>query len=157
MNADSARGELHEGDARYLLLRTDSLMGMFLRLAEPARSDAMCALAESVAEHGGRSAERYHRENPEGLLEGVASKASQLGWGVWRFSRGVSGELHLEVQNSPFAHGHGPSATPVCAAIAGMLRAVAERVFGTAVSAHEHACAAMGSDACRFRARVTRA
>lgn len=156
MNADSTRGELREGETRYLLLRSDSLMGMFLRLAEPERSAAFRALADSVAEHGGRSAERYYRENPEGLLEGVATKAAQLGWGVWRFSHGTSGELHLEVRNSPFAHGHGSSAIPVCAAIAGMLRAVAERVFGAAVSAHEHACAAMGSEACRFRARVSR-
>lgn len=153
MNADPARGELREGDARYLLIRDDSLMGLLQRLAEPARSEALRAFAESVAQCGGRSAERYLAQDPEGFLGGVAAKAAQLGWGVWRFSRDSSGALLLEVHNSPFAHGHGPSARPVCAAIEGMLRAVAARVFGAPAETEERVCAATGETACRFVAR----
>lgn len=153
MNADPARGELREGDARYLLVRCDSLMGMFRRLAEPARSEALAAFADSVAEHGGRSAERYLSEvDRKRLLGKIEAAASDLGWGVWKFER-ENGSLALTVENSPFAHGHGPSAGPVCAAISGMLQAVAALLGEVERRAEEVSCAAMGSAACRFRVR----
>ena len=40
MKHDAARGEWSEGEARYLVIRNDSLMGLFQRLEEPARSAA---------------------------------------------------------------------------------------------------------------------
>jgi len=153
VNADPARGELREGDARYLLIRDDSLMGIFQRLAEPARSEALRAFAESVAQFGGRSAARYGADDPTQFLGAVAAKAGELGWGAWRFSHEGNGELLLEVQNSPFAHGYGPSAAPVCAAITGMLRAVGAHVFGAPAESEENICAATGQMACRFVAR----
>lgn len=152
MKHDAARGELLEGAARYLLIRHDSLMGMFQRLPEPARAEALAAFGASVAEHGGRSAEGYRAENPERLLPVVAEKASQLGWGSWTFA--LEGEaIVLTVQNSPFAQGFGNSSHAVCAPIAGMLQAVASMLFGAAAVASESSCAASGGDACVFRAR----
>ena len=152
MKHDAARGELSEGPARYLLIRHDSLMGLFQRLPEPARSMALAALADSVAEHGARSAQTYHAQNPQDLLASVAVKASQLGWGSWTFAR--QGEsIVLTVQNSPFAHGFGKSEQPVCAPIAGMLQAVASLALGAEATAGETSCAATGSAACVFHAR----
>jgi hypothetical protein len=155
MAYDGSQGELRDGDARYLMLRDDSLMGLFKRLPEPARTEAFTAFAESVAEHGGRSAERFRATLGDAgdLPATIAATASQLGWGVWRFSRTESGELHLEVTNSPFASGYGASAGPVCAAITGMLRAVATQVFGAPAKAEEHECASAGGTICRFSAR----
>jgi predicted hydrocarbon binding protein len=149
---DAARGELSEGAARYLLIRHDSLMGLFQRLAEPARSEALAAFAASVAEHGGRSAESYRADNPSRLLPKLAEKASELGWGNWSFA--LEGEsIVLTVHNSPFAQGFGNSSHPVCAPIAGMLQAVASMLSGEAAAASETSCAAMGGgDACVFRA-----
>ena len=152
MNADPARGELREGDARYLLIRGDSLMGMFRRLSEPARSEAFAAFADSVSEHGGRSAERYLSEvDRKKLLGKIEATARQLGWGVWKFER-ESDSIGLTVENSPFAQGHGPSAAPVCAAITGMLQAAATLVLGRECRAKELSCAAAGGASCRFRA-----
>jgi len=151
VNADPARGELREGDVRYLLIRTDSLMGLFKRLPEPAGSAALAAFADSVAEHGGRSAERYLSElNQEELLQKIESTACRLGWGVWKFER-EGDSIGLTVENSPFAQGHGPSAAPVCAAIAGMLQAAATLVLGRECRAKETSCAAAGGASCRFR------
>jgi hypothetical protein len=118
---DAALGELTEGAARYLLIRHDSLMGLAQRLPEPARGEALAAFADSVAEHGGRSAQAYHADNPESLLATVATKASQLGWGSWQFGREAD-SITLTVQNSPFAQGFGSAQAPVCAPITGMLR-----------------------------------
>ncbi|HEX7438655.1 MAG TPA: 4-vinyl reductase [Caldimonas sp.] len=153
---DLASGELRDGDTRYLILREDSLMGLFRRLPEPARTDAFRAFAASVAEHGARSAARYReREGDAGdLLATIAATAAQLGWGVWRFSRAEPGELQLEVKNSPFAHGYGASPEAVCAPIAGMFSAVASIVFDAPVQATEDLCASAGGAVCRFSARL---
>lgn len=68
------------------------------------------------------------------------------------FSR-FHGELHLEVGNSPFAHGHGASPEPVCAPITGMLGAVASIVIGVPAQVVEHGCACAGDAICRLSAR----
>ena len=152
MKHDAARGELSEGSARYLLIRHDSLMGLFQRLPEPVRSEALSAFADSVAEHGGRSAKNYRAEDPEHLLTNVAAKASRLGWGSWTFAR--EGEsIVLTVQNSPFARGFGGAQRPVCAPIAGMLQAVASLALGAEATVGETSCATTGGAACVFHAR----
>ena len=156
---DPVSGELRDGDTRYVMLREDSLMGLFQRLSEPARTDAFKAFAASVAEHGARSAARYRardaRDGKAGdLLATIAATAPQLGWGVWRFSRTEPGELQLEVKNSPFARGYGASPEAVCAPIKGMFSAVASMVFGAPVQAEENLCASAGGAVCRFSARL---
>jgi len=155
LECDAVEGELRDADTRYLLVRHDSLMGMFARLPAEARRTALAALAESVAEHGARSAERYASElagEREQLLSVIEATAPQLGWGHWRLER-LEGEIGLVVDNSPFAKGYGRSREPVCAAIVGMLRAVAGLVLGAGARAEEHRCAAVaGGASCSFRA-----
>ena len=152
MKHDAERGALTEGDARYLLIRDDSLMGIFRRLPEPARGAALQAFADSLAEHGGRSAARYDADDRDRFLATIPRKAGELGWGVWTLQR-KGDALELIVENSPFAHGHGSADAPVCAPIAGMLRAVAALVLGGTAVSREETCAAAGAAACRFRAR----
>lgn len=153
---DPDRGELRGGDARYLLVRQDSLMGLFRRLPSAARGDALAAFAAAVNEAGGRSAARYSSAvHKEAALPGIfAETAAQLGWGVWTFTQPAAGELRLSVANSPFAAGFGPSEGPVCAAIAGMASAIASAIFGRTAAAEETQCAAAGANCCRFVARV---
>lgn len=153
---DPASGALRDGDTRYVILREDSLMGLFRRLSAPARTDAFKAFAASVTEHGARSAASYlARDGDAGdLLATIAATAAQLGWGVWRFSRAEDGELHLEVENSPFAHGYGAASEAVCAPITGMFGAVASIVFDAPVQAEENLCASAGGTICRFSARL---
>lgn len=155
---DFASGELRDGDTRYVILREDSLMGLFKRLSEPARTDAFKAFAASVTEHGARSAAHYLARggNAADILATIEATAPQLGWGVWQFSRAEAGTLRLEVKNSPFAHGYGASPAAVCAPITGMLSAVAAIVFDTPVEAEEDLCAAAGGAICRFSARLSK-
>lgn len=152
---DLARGELRDGDVRYLLIRDDTLMGLFRNLPEPARAAALEAFARSVVEHGTRSARRYQTmgaAEARALLGVIEATAPQLGWGVWRFTETTGRTLALEVENSPFAAGYGPSPQPVCHAIAGMLEAVGALALGGDVRATEQACAAQGHARCSFRA-----
>jgi predicted hydrocarbon binding protein len=150
---DAAAGALMDQTRRYMLIRPEALMGIFRRLPLPEQAHALEALGQSILEQGADSARAYAAMGGGGaaLAETVAATAPQLGWGIWRFELGAAA-IRLEVRNSPFAAGHGPSATPVCHAIAGMLQAVSGMVMGRPTLARELACLACGAPACRFEA-----
>jgi len=154
---DTATGEIRDGDIRYVMLRTDALMGLFQRLPELARQEALAALGDSIHENGGRSAAAYRAQGAAGaaLLDVIVETAPQLGWGAWTFTDHGPRQLALEVRNSPFVHGFGASPTPVCSPISGMLRAVAGLVLGGPAKVEETVCAAQGGGVCRFAARRT--
>lgn len=154
LHLDEARGEWLDGPRRYLMLRPDTLMGLFLALAPDARLQALQALDGAVYRQGSGSARAYLTQGGgdlPALLATMEATAPQLGWGVWRFQPGPDA-LRLEVRNSPFAHGYGASDQPVCHAIAGMLRGVAEMWFGRPCEAHELRCEARGAEVCAFKA-----
>ena len=143
------------GNVRYVTLRADTLMGMFRRLPEPLRAQALAALASSTAEHGGDSARRTLESvagDAAALLATIEKTAAELGWGTWRFGERSATRLRLEVTDSPFAEGHGTSAEPVCAPIRGMLEAVAALVLAGACDVEETQCRACGVPSCRFEA-----
>jgi len=149
-------GEIVDGEVRYILIRPDTLMGLFANLAQGPRADALAAFSRSTTEHGRKSAERYRALGAaaaDQLIATIEATAPQLGWGLWRISREAYGNLALTVENSPFAAGYGRSQDPVCAPIAGMFAAVAVLVEGTPMTAAEHACAAAGAARCAFRTR----
>lgn len=163
---DAERGEIRDGDARYLMIRADVLMGLFHGLGKDEASRALQALADSVHEHGARSARMYREmgigsgdnENAR-LLSTIEATAPELGWGNWALtlkdSEAVdspsSPSLHLRIFNSPFAVGYGSSAEPVCAPVCGMLRVLGEMIFDFPVQVNETECAATSDDEhCHF-------
>jgi predicted hydrocarbon binding protein len=147
-------GSIEDGDIRYLLLRTDSLMGVFKRLDPTVRMQAFQAFADSLAENGRKSIEaRMRRMNLSGaqLYDDLAkSSGSHLGWGVWTYRRTNAERFEVDVANSPFAHGYGPSDHPICWPIVGMLTAIGELVHGRPVHVEETACAAVSGGSCHF-------
>jgi len=154
---DPDRGEIHDSDIPYLLIRPDSLMGIFRFLPDADRPVAFEAFARSIAHHGRGSAESYRSlgaDQADALLETIADTAPQLGWGVWKLARTGDDGLSLVVENSPFASGYGQSDIPVCAPIRGMLEAVGGVVFGAQVVARETDCAATGAGQCVFEAAI---
>ena len=152
------RGELRDRDIRYMLIRPDSLMGLFQNLGERERTAAFAAFLQSVAEHGRGSVESYRdlgAEEAEELLQTTAETAGQLGWGLWAIEAdAAAGSLLLTVRNSPFAEGHGPSDVPVYSAITGVLKALTELIYGKPATCEEVHCVAQGNSDCRFEARV---
>jgi predicted hydrocarbon binding protein len=148
-------GAIRDGPRRYLMLRPDVLMGALRRLPPEARAQAMAAFADSVAEHGADSIRAYFRqvgEDPAALLAATVGAAADLGWGAWRFEPRRE-RLGLAVDASPFAAGFGASDAPVCAPIAGMLRAVATVSTGIDCEVAELRCVACGAARCEFEAR----
>src|SRR6478735_12800699 len=102
---DTTRGQVLDASRRYVLMRSDVLMGMFAFLPAPASRQALEALAHSVFTHGGDSVRAYaDPADPASrrLFDAVAQGASSLGWGVWEFELGER-SCRLQVRNSPFA------------------------------------------------------
>jgi len=153
---DTANGAVLDATRRYVLLRADVLMGVFAELPASAGDAALRAFGRSVATHGADSLRAYAAEvgvDATSLQRTVESAAASLGWGRWTLARDGA-TLGLEVRNSPFAAAAAPSPRPVCAAIAGMLEALAAIVLGAGASARETACAASGAPCCRFSASL---
>ena len=153
---DDAAGELRDGPRRYLLLRPDALMTMFRLLPPDTRALALGALEQAVHQQGSDSARAYLAHgggDVDMLLTLIERTAPQLGWGTWRFA--ADGDtLCLEVHNSPFGQAFGPSEQPVCHAVKGMLRGLAELWLGGPAQSVELQCAAQHHAACTFEARA---
>jgi uncharacterized protein len=154
LSFDADNGALMDQTRRYMLIRPEALMGVFRRLPEAERRQALEAFAASIVEQGSDSARAYAamEGGGEALARTVAATAPQLGWGIWDMQVSPA-SIRVAVKNSPFAVGFGPSESPVCHPIVGMLRAVSSMLFGCEAVVQETACVSCGSDACRFEAR----
>ena len=156
LHFDTANGQVLDADRRYLLLRTDVLMGLFDFLPGAARDEALRAFGRSVATRGGESVRAYAATaGTDALPALMEDAAASLGWGRWHLvpeEPGVGpGTLTLEVENSPFAAASTLTKAPACHAIAGMLEALAGALWSLPAEARETRCAAQhGGTACRF-------
>jgi predicted hydrocarbon binding protein len=147
-------GTIFDGDRRYLLMRPDVLMGMLHELPATLRDQVLSALAASTYKNGGKSIAAYlHSNGHAQLQQSVIDGAAAFGWGVWRITH-FARSAELEVDNSPFAAGHGPSGTPVCAPIGGIFHSLAQALMGGEVQVTETQCTAHGGDRCRFIASL---
>jgi predicted hydrocarbon binding protein len=128
-------------------------MGIAHELRGVSTEAFLGAFERSAYRHVQASFDEYQSRQPlkgSEFISSVLEIASHLGWGVWTSTRGRNGSLIVEVLNSPFAAGFGPSERPVCAAIVGILRAVALVAHGGDSLVVELACAAQGAPTCRF-------
>ncbi len=150
---DTARGAVLDEERRYVLLRADVLMGVFDGLPAPLREQALQAFGRSVATHGADSVRAYAAMpgvDGDAWLRTMESAAASLGWGHWHLTRDAEA-LHLQVDNSPFAAASTQRDAPVCHAIAGMLKGLANALWTGGATATETACAAEHSGAaCHF-------
>ena len=151
------KGGLDVDGIRYMMIRPDALMGLFHRLGPQDRDVGLQALADSVFEHGGKSAASYAGRGRGAALQLIArieDTAPQIGWGQWQITLREDG-LDLEVENTPFVAGYGTADHPVCAPIRGMLAAITKQIFNSDVVVTELRCAAVaGSGPCHFTARL---
>ncbi|MEM7467905.1 MAG: hypothetical protein AAF387_13610 [Pseudomonadota bacterium] len=97
---DSERGEIRDGDTRYVMFRTDVIAAMVNQLPIEARAAALESLANAVRTQGGKSLSRYLDMvggDVEALLKTVSVTAPALGWGKWQLHR-TDSTLQLVVE-----------------------------------------------------------
>jgi predicted hydrocarbon binding protein len=150
---DLNAGRLTEDGIRYVMMRPDVLMGVAHGLSAQNAALFFKALENSAFLHSQASFSQYRAGQmsvTEDVLSGWFSIAARLGWGQWSSPQTSALSHEVVVHDSPFAAGHGPSAVPVCAAIAGVLKAMMLVARSAVVEVREVACAAQGSPSCRF-------
>ena len=154
VNKDTARGEIKDGDTRYVIFRTDVVAAMVNQLPENSRLEVLKSFAAAVETHGGKSLARYFEmvdNDVTALLSTVAATAPDLGWGVWQFTQHEN-SLSLEVTNSPYVAFDPPQDASCCAPILGMFTALAKMIFDEA-EVEESACAKNTGKTCIFLAK----
>jgi predicted hydrocarbon binding protein len=155
LHFDTANGQVLDQSRRYLLMRTDVLMGLFDNLPQADREQALRALGQSVAYFGSDSVRAYVEQpgvDEATLLTTMENAAASLGWGRWAFERTAAG-LGLAVHNSPFAFGTRHLGSCACHAIVGMLQGLTSTLWPGGAQVRELSCAAQaGESPCRFEA-----
>jgi uncharacterized protein len=155
-------GALHDGPRRYLMMRTDVLMGTLQRLPAPAQAAWLQAWAASTRHHGAASLEAYAADLTTGgggadnaaLIDSTVQAAADLGWGRWAIVADATAETTARTAavTTPAA----TSTAPLCAPIAGIFSALASRLLQSPAEVLESCCAAMQHEAgghCSFVAR----
>ena len=150
--ADDEAGTLSIGGARYLLIRPETL-AVLQKTAEAALGPraAECFVAGGRA--GGGRASASLSGSGEDKVRRLMETGGAIGWGAFTLERLTAETMVVVVRRSPFAEAYGPSPTPVCHLIRGVLEALAAATLAGAPSVVETACAAVGADACRFETR----
>ena len=150
--ADDGAGALTIGDARYLLIRPETLAAL-----QKAAESALGARAADCLVAGGRAgggrASAALPGSREDKVRRLMETGGAIGWGAFTLERLTAEAMVVVVRRSPFAEAYGPSTAPVCHLIRGVLEALAAVTLAGAPSVVETACAAMGADACRFETR----
>jgi predicted hydrocarbon binding protein len=144
-------GVFRLGDARFILIRPETLVGVHKALARTHGA----SVAESLAEGGrtgGARAVRGLRGSVEERATALAEMGSQLGWGTFTVESVTPTTFVIAVENSPFPEAHGSADAPVCHLIRGVFQALADDVFRHAVRIVESECVATGSRRCVFQA-----
>lgn len=150
---DLQAGQLTDEGIRYVMMRPDVLMGVAHELPPEDAPRFFKALENSAFRHAQASFSHYQSRRTvaaKDILSNWFLTAASLGWGTWSMAHAADGSHEIDVLNSPFAAGHGPSNAPVCGAITGVLKAMVLVAYGAVGDVREVACAAQGSPSCRF-------
>jgi predicted hydrocarbon binding protein len=147
-------GQLMRDGIRYVMMRPDVLMGVARELSPENAALFFRALEDSTFRHAQASFLHYRSHGgiaANDFLPHLISTAAGLGWGIWSSNQAADGSSQIDVHDSPFAAGYGPSQGPVCSPITGVLKAMALVLYGAVLDVREVECAAQGSSTCHFR------
>jgi predicted hydrocarbon binding protein len=151
--AEDGRGGFRLGEARFLLIRPETLIGLQKALERALGAGAADCFAEG-GRAGGARAMPTLAGGAEERAQALARMGAELGWGIFTVETMTPTTLVITVANSPFAEAHGRAPEPVCHLTRGVLEALAENIFGGRVSVRETHCEAAGASHCRFEARA---
>jgi predicted hydrocarbon binding protein len=149
---DDGLGALSIGGARYLLIRPETLAALHKAVEGALGWEAAECLAVGGRAGGARATASLPGDR-EARVHRLVEMGAALGWGRFTLECLTVDRLVVTVERSPFAEAYGPSATPVCHLIRGVLESLAAATLSGRARVVETACLAMGDARCRFDAR----
>lgn len=151
----SEKGGLFYKEVRYLLIRPEVLVTLQKEIEKELGERADRILFQSGFQGGSLSSKRYREVfnfSHEEIVRFMIEMGPQIGWGRFELERFDPGNKHLSVKvyHSPFAETYGPSRTPVCHFIRGVLTGMASVIFDKESEVNEILCLAKGDPFCKF-------
>jgi predicted hydrocarbon binding protein len=129
------------------------------RLAEKFEERAPALNSEIGFILGSSFAEQIMRQisDPEILAKRMAETAAAAGWGIFSMSGDTryGSKFTVNVANSAFCDKQELSNSPQCDFLVGVIKGMAETVFGTPHRALEVGCTAMGECVCQVEVEET--
>ncbi len=149
------KGGLYYKEVRYLLIRPETLVAFQKGTEREIGEKASQILYRSGFEGGTLSSRRYREIfgfSDEKIIRFMIEMGPRIGWGrfVLEDFDPLKKHLAVAVYHSPFAQAYGPSFSPVCHLIRGVVGGMASVVFSGEIEAKEPACLAKGDESCKF-------
>jgi predicted hydrocarbon binding protein len=150
------KGGLFYKEVRYLLIRPEVLVTFQKEIEKELGIRAGRILFLSGFQGGSLSSKRYREVfnfSDEEIVRFMIEMGPQIGWGGFQLERfdPINKDLSVKVHHSPFAEAYGPSSTPVCHFIRGVLSGMATVVFKKESEITEILCLAKGDAFCKFQ------
>jgi len=149
------KGGLYYKEVRYLLIRPETLIALQKGIDKELGDRASTLLFQSGFQGGSLSSKKYREVfqiSDREIVKFMVEMGPQIGWGRFELEEfdPAQKRLVVRVHHSPFAEAYGPSSSPVCHLIRGVLSGTASVVFGKEIEGQESACVAKGDAFCRF-------
>ncbi|MBU1626204.1 hypothetical protein KKB18_02450 [bacterium] len=140
---------------RYLILRPETIMGMYERLREKYGSDVDLHFFQGGFEGGRLSSEKYRDNfglNEKDLIDFMLKTGGEIGWGKFELAHFDKKKriLDIRVSNSAFVTKDKRTEFPVCHFTLGVMSGMASVLFGSEVSSEEVECVSKGDKSCYF-------
>jgi len=155
LNFVQEKGGLFYKEARYLLIRPETLAAFQKAIEKELGGKANQILFESGFAGGVLSSKRYQEVfsfSDEEIVRFMMNMGSQIGWGRFELEKFDPNQrnLFVKVFHSPFAEAYGTSSSGVCHFIRGVMGGMASTVFQKTVISKELSCLSKGDLFCRF-------
>ena len=148
---NNGAGVLTVGEARYLLIRPETLAAL-QKAVEAALGDRASDCLMAGGRAGGARATASLAGTGEERVRRLVEMGGAIGWGQFALERFDADGLVVTVQGSPFAEAYGASPAPVCHLTRGVIESLATVTLGRSARVIETRCAATGAEGCRFEA-----
>jgi uncharacterized protein len=141
---------------RYLILRPETIMGLYKTLKDKYGKDVDSHFFQGGFEAGRLTSQKY-KENfgldNMGLIDFMIKTGGQIGWGKFELVRFELNEKILEIKltNCAFISKDKFLEFPVCHFVLGVMSGMASILFSSEVSGEEIKCMAKGDECCFFK------
>ena len=154
---DENQGAIFYKGVRYLLIRPETIMGMFKSLAESIGLEKAGEIFYEGGYEGGKASGIKFRQvfnlSAKEAAEYICQMGNKIGWGNFTLDEfdEKNKSLTITVKSSPFAEQMPGSGEAVCHFLRGVIGGLGSASFDSEAQAEEISCTSKGDEVCRFR------
>ena len=154
---DENQGAIFYKGVRYLIIRPETVMGMFKSLAEFVGWEKAGEIFYNGGFEGGKASSMKFRQvfnlSAREAAEYICQMGNKIGWGNFKLDEfdEEKKNLTITVKSSPFSEQMPGSGKAVCHFLRGVMGGLGSASFDSDKQAEEFLCVSKGDDVCRFK------